>query len=648
VLAASDSFAGPLPNADRPAYSYLLLGALRGWADENGDKAVDVDEAHEFTRSHIQRLFKGSDRLPSKRGPSVVLAKNVREKQPDIAALVSGKCPSGSTWDGRECKQQATVECPAGTTWNGTACVSRCPAGTSWNGRACAATTIECPAGTSWNGSMCAATTVECPEDTMWKGSACEDAKVPVLSQLATGAVQDGKRAGETRQDGRGINWVWMPSGSFHHGCEPQDKQCNSNEERVQPWRTLGDGAAVVLGDFAPGVELHAWMNPYRGLQRSSVQGFWMMQTETTVAAYKTCADADVCPSDQLEVDTPTKTCNGANGRLAHPMNCVDWSSATAFCRFVGGRLPTAVEWEYAAKSGSSRVYPWGDDAVTGRRANFCDANCATALQAADKEKWQKNGWINFGEDDGWAGTAPVGSMPGGETVHGLKDMAGNVSEWTASDYGSSSKEMRGGSWHNDPSYLRASSRSWNEPAKRNDNIGFRCALGGLSGASTGDAGGAGGLGSRGTSGSGGTGLGIGRPGSGTGRGSGGSGNIDLGGRAKGTPKIVPGKIVYEGGLSREEIQRVISRVMSEIKYCYERELNKDPNLEGKLVMSWLIGGSGDVQTASAPQNTFSGSSVQPIESCVKRIIQRLKFPSPRGGGVVKVTYPFVFANSGG
>ncbi len=177
---------------------------------------------------------------------------------------------------------------------------------------------------------------------------------------------------------------------------------------------------------------------------------------------------------------------------------------------------------------------------------------------------------------------------------------------------------------------------------------GVNNALGGLKGASMGDAGGAGGLGSRGTgAGGGGNGLGIGGLGSGTGRGSGGNGNIDLGGRGKGTTKIVPGKIIYEGGLSREEIQRVISRVMSQIKYCYDKELNKDPNLEGKLVMFWLISGTGDVQSASASQNTFSGASSAPIEQCVSRIIQRLKFPTPKGGGVVNVTYPFVFSGSG-
>jgi hypothetical protein len=178
---------------------------------------------------------------------------------------------------------------------------------------------------------------------------------------------------------------------------------------------------------------------------------------------------------------------------------------------------------------------------------------------------------------------------------------------------------------------------------------GINNQLGGLKGASMGDAGGAGGLGSRGTgAGGGGQGLGIGGLGSGTGRGSGGSGNIDLGGRGKGMTRIVPGKIIYEGGLSREEIQRVINRVMSQIKYCYEKELTKDPNLEGKLVMSWVITGSGDVGSAQTAENTFGGASAQPIGGCVQRIIQRLKFPNPKGGGQVFVTYPFVFSSSGG
>jgi hypothetical protein len=174
---------------------------------------------------------------------------------------------------------------------------------------------------------------------------------------------------------------------------------------------------------------------------------------------------------------------------------------------------------------------------------------------------------------------------------------------------------------------------------------GVNNALGGLRGAAMGDAGGAGGLGSRGTgAGGGGDGLGIGGIGSGTGRGSGGSGGVNLGGRGKGMTRIQPGKITYKGSLSREEIQRVIRRVMSQIRFCYERELNKDPNLNGKIVLQWTIAGTGLVKTASVAQSTMGSPAV---EGCVTRIVQRLRFPQPKGGGEVFVTYPFVFSPSG-
>ena len=90
---------------------------------------------------------------------------------------------------------------------------------------------------------------------------------------------------------------------------------------------------------------------------------------------------------------------------------------------------------------------------------------------------------------------------------------------------------------------------------------GLTTRLGGLGGSEFGDAGGAGGLGYRGTgAGGGGNALGIGGLGSGTGSGTGGAGSIDLGGRGKGTTRIIPGRTVIKGSLSKEEIARVIRR----------------------------------------------------------------------------------------
>jgi hypothetical protein len=105
-------------------------------------------------------------------------------------------------------------------------------------------------------------------------------------------------------------------------------------------------------------------------------------------------------------------------------------------------------------------------------------------------------------------------------------------------------------------------------------------------------------------------------------------------------------QLPYEGGLSRTDIQTVISRVMPQIKQCYEKELDSDPALEGKLTMRWVVTADGAVADALVSQNTFRGEGAKPTGDCVLGIIARLKFPQPKGGGKVFVTYPFVFSSS--
>jgi hypothetical protein len=174
---------------------------------------------------------------------------------------------------------------------------------------------------------------------------------------------------------------------------------------------------------------------------------------------------------------------------------------------------------------------------------------------------------------------------------------------------------------------------------------GINNALGGLRGSEFGDAGGAGGLGYRGTgAGGGGNALGIGGLGSGTGRGTGGLGSVDLGGRGRGTTRILPGRTVIKGSLSREEIARVIRRHLNQIKYCYEKELSKKPNLKGKVTTKFIIAGTGRVKMSKIYQTTMNHS---PTEDCINRIIKMMKFPQPRGGGIVQVVYPFMFQKSG-
>lgn len=176
---------------------------------------------------------------------------------------------------------------------------------------------------------------------------------------------------------------------------------------------------------------------------------------------------------------------------------------------------------------------------------------------------------------------------------------------------------------------------------------GINNAIGGLKGgAGQGDAYGVGGLGSRGNGGGGGgTAMGIGGLGTkGNGHGRGGYGSIDLGGRGKDETEFIPGKTTIVGGLSRDVINRVIQRHYNEIKYCYEKELTKDPGLYGKVEVLFVIGGNGGVVDALVQQTTMSNETV---ESCMINHVKRWIFPAPQGGGTVQVSYPYVFKASG-
>jgi TonB family protein len=175
---------------------------------------------------------------------------------------------------------------------------------------------------------------------------------------------------------------------------------------------------------------------------------------------------------------------------------------------------------------------------------------------------------------------------------------------------------------------------------------GINNALGGLQGgAGVGDAQGVGGLGSRGSgAGGGGNGLGLGGLGTkGGGRGAGGSG-LDLGGRGREGTRIIPGKTTVVGGLDKDVIMKVIKRHQNEIKFCYEQELQKNPALGGKVAVAWTIDPSGAVSEAAVSESSISNANV---ESCIVQRIRRWKFPEPDGGGIVNVTFPWIFKAAG-
>jgi TonB family protein len=179
--------------------------------------------------------------------------------------------------------------------------------------------------------------------------------------------------------------------------------------------------------------------------------------------------------------------------------------------------------------------------------------------------------------------------------------------------------------------------------------------LGGLIGNQIGEAYGVGGLGLVGTgSGGGGTGegtIGLGNlgtigKGGGGGNGSGyGRGAGGLGGRRAKAPDVIPGTANVRGSLDKEIIRRIIRRHINEVKYCYEQELTKKPDLGGRIMVQFTIAASGQV-IASVLQNSTMGNAR--VENCTVQAVRRWEFPKPLGGGIVIVSYPFVLTPAGG
>ena len=271
------------------------------------------------------------------------------------------------------------------------------------------------------------------------------DTDIPADAGTDTGQPDSGTDGGS--KDGGGCapncptsEMVTVPAGSFQMGCNVAvDNECFSNEY------------------------------PYHAV---SVPAFKIDKYELTVGEYQACVDAGGCTAASTG-----GSCNyGVSGRDSHPINCVDWNQAKAYCAWAGKRLPTEAEWEKAARGTDGRKYPWGNDSL----------DCDHAVHSA-------NGCSNDS-------TAPEGSKPAGVSPYGAEDMVGNVWEWVEDDYHShytgapadgsawvdnprgTHRVFRGGGWNNsNTKNLRTSLRSGSAgPTGLTINSGFRCSRDGI------------------------------------------------------------------------------------------------------------------------------------------------------------------------
>ncbi|MCU1335077.1 MAG: hypothetical protein JWO19_658 [Bryobacterales bacterium] len=207
-----------------------------------------------------------------------------------------------------------------------------------------------------------------------------------------------------------GLRYLWIPPGTVTTGCSPGDDECYGDE--------------------------------YPPRKVTLTRGFWLSRTEVTQAAFEKVMGYN--PSIFQGSDLPVEY--------------VSWDEADAYCTEIRGRLPSAAEWEYAARAGT-----------TGSRYGNLD-----------EIAWY---WGNSKFS-----THPVAQKK--PNAFGLYDMLGNVVEWTHTFYwvqlnqeninptGPSTaeyKELRGGGWWDDPDLIRASYRRHFETTDIDYNIGFRC-----------------------------------------------------------------------------------------------------------------------------------------------------------------------------
>jgi formylglycine-generating enzyme required for sulfatase activity len=243
--------------------------------------------------------------------------------------------------------------------------------------------------------------------------------------------------------------WLPVDGGPFQMGMD--------QAEADAAWSMCSEGARN-KNSCASAEELLTWSGRQ---SNAELELYAILDNEVTNAQYQQCVDAGACQ--------PPKDWSYENKSTNNPATNLNWFQANTYCQWLGGRLPTEGEWEKAARGPDGNYFPWGNN-WDPTKANL--------------------------EQYGVGTVQNIASDAGGDiSYYKIKNMAGNVQEWTKSDYVYLPKDqrfdnkeakisddgqeypviVRGGSWVNVRSEGMGSSRGVESVLTRREEVGFRC-----------------------------------------------------------------------------------------------------------------------------------------------------------------------------
>ncbi len=500
--ARSDEYAGPLSDGKRPAFSYLVLGALRGWGDRNGDGRVSAQEAVAYADDALVQTTTGRSQTPELSGPDVALGRSGKERAPDLTALAMAavSAPVASVGSAGQVQVDLGGSATDFAALAAQAAAADAAAADASQKRAAAQAALDKERRKRLDGAAAdvqaaakrdfasISSLLSNPTENSRKvleawlsrydkatvtiDGVTESVLIPevarvqqAIGRIAVSSSPSGSASGEwTGRSGYGM--VGIPAGSFLMGSPSSESGRDADETQHQVTLTRG----FLMG------------------KTEVTQGLWssVMGSNPSAPDYKGVSllgdslpvqNVDWC--DAVAFANKLSAKDGLRAAYTGVDQCkVSKGTSVAWDRSSDGyRLPTEAEWEYAARAGKTGPYAGGvsEDGAC-RIGNVGDASA--------KSKFSD--WTTFSCNDGVVGLASVGRYAA--NPWGLHDMTGNVWEWCwdrYADYSGTSTDPvgpqsgsyrvdRGGSWSDDPRYARVAYRGRNTPDFRFSNLGLR------------------------------------------------------------------------------------------------------------------------------------------------------------------------------